>query len=118
MQRWRDEDPVKQSDLASFAHTVERLRAVSGKEVAAFYFTTSDYQIGALKTAVEPAVTVAVFRANQPSSGLTYSFLRYDPDREARVKHAFAHLTASVGFSATVSAVVIRADDKREPGVA
>jgi hypothetical protein len=113
--RWRKQDRVEQGDVASFAYIVERLRAVSRVEVAAFYFTTSDYQLGALKTALEPGVTVTMFQAAQTRrGGLSYSFLQYDVAREARVKHAFAHITASIGARGTTSGVVIRGDGTRE----
>jgi hypothetical protein len=113
--RWRIQDRVKQANIGSFAYNVERLRAVSGVEVAAFYFTTSDYQLGALKTALEPGVTVSVFHAGQTWAGLTYAFQRYDPEREARVRSVRIHLpAATLVTSATLTGVVIRGDGTRQ----
>src|SRR5918911_2299863 len=51
-----------------------------------------DPQLGALKTALEPGIIIAVFHAGQAWPGLTYAFLRYDPEREARVRSVCIHI--------------------------
>jgi hypothetical protein len=82
------------------------LRRKHSAEVAGFFFTTSDYQLGALKTAFEPGITLVVFGPDQVAHGLVYSYLRYDPERERKVRDAFVLLTGAARGQGSASATV------------
>ena len=108
--RYRKEDPIEQGLVKQFAYDVERLRATQAVEVAGFFLTTSSYQIGALRTAFEPGIQMVLFASGQQPSGLIYSYFRYDPVREQRIKDAFVSFVAASVHAAASSASVVRAD--------
>ena len=110
--RWSDSVP--QGQLAEFVHWVGELRRIASTEVAAFFFASMDPQLGLLQTAIEPNVRVVVYVPDQEPSSVAFSFVRFDPVAEARVKDAFAHLTATASMTASVSSVVIRAGGSGE----
>jgi hypothetical protein len=110
--RWADSVP--QGQLAEFVHWVSELRRISNSEVAAFFFASIDPQLGLLQTAIEPNIRVVVYVPDQESADVVFSFVRFDPVAEARVKDAFAHLTATASMTTSMSIVVIRGDGSRE----
>jgi hypothetical protein len=106
----RTKDPVKLSDLDSFAHRVELLRRTTNRGVAAVYFTKTAYQIGVVKAAADSGIEVAVCAQDQPPSSLALVFQLYDAERERRLRRGEALLEGSIKSEASLSLKVIRAD--------
>jgi hypothetical protein len=106
---------IKPGWVKQFAYDVERLRASQVTEVAAFFFTSSDYQLGALKTAFEPGIRMVLFAPDQAAHGLVYSYLRYDPERARNIRDAFVLLTGAARGQGSASATLtVRAAPRTE----
>lgn len=103
-------EAVKQNDLFAFAYEVERLREQTGKTVAGVFFTISRFQEGAVKHAALSGIDAVVCEVGQTLSNFCVSYKKYDAERKRLIQKVCAHLTASTGSAASVSAVIIRAD--------
>src|SRR5260370_1100698 len=73
---------------------VELLRKVTGKSVAAMYFAKTNYQPGAIKSAVEPGIEVIVCRESQCPEKFFITYFTYDPARETEVRKHIDYATA------------------------
>lgn len=110
----RTKNPVKLSDLDTFAYRVELLRKSTGREVAGVYFTKTAYQKGAIKGAKDSAIEVTVCAQEQPLSAVSLVFHRYDADRDRRLRHGEAWLEGSIKPVGSLDVKVTRADGSIE----
>jgi hypothetical protein len=82
----RTKDPVKQEDVAAFAHKVERLRKSLDIPVSGFFITKTDHQIGAIKVGQFEGIRIVVQREGEAPPGFTLTYLRYDREREQKLQ--------------------------------
>jgi hypothetical protein len=103
----RTKGPVKQEDVAAFAYKVEALRRALNLAVAGAFITKSDHQLGAVRVGQFNGITVAVLREGSTPPGFNIVFLRYDLEREAKLRDYVMHVPsgsiAITGQPATLS---------------
>ncbi len=83
---------VKQEDVAAFAYKVEALRKVLGIPVAGIFMTKSSHQLGAVRVGQFNGITLAVLAEDAAPPGFDITFLRYDVDREAKLRDIVSHI--------------------------
>jgi len=83
----RKKDPSKQTEMASFAYQVERIRKDLGQSVSGTFFAKEEPQLGLVRSGGYEGITVAVLNeGGDPSSGFSIVFHRYDQQREMRLR--------------------------------
>jgi hypothetical protein len=87
---------IKQAHIAEFAYQVELLRKSTGEKVAAMYFTKTDYQVGAIKSAAEPGIEVIVCREGQCPDRFFITYFTYDASRETEVRKHIDYASISL----------------------
>jgi hypothetical protein len=112
--RWNVKRPVQQRDLFAFMYGVEELRKVLGVEVGALFITSSDFQVGAVKTATHKRVQVATCGADQALPDFVVVFKRYDARRAKTIQRAVAQFHGSSTPTGTLGIVVKRGDGSVE----
>ncbi len=101
---------VPQKEVAVIAHTVERLRAATGRAVSGLLFAKTDVQIGALKHAAFEAIEVVVAGEAQPLPSFGIAVMRYDAGRDAVLHNFIENVVETVVFTDSCDAVYTRAD--------
>src|SRR5688572_11538599 len=110
----RTRGPVKLGELDTFAHRVELLRKQLGVPVAGVYFAKTAYQLGAIKSAPDSGVQVAVCAQDQPINAFSLAFKKYDPQHDRVKTEGEVSISRTVKSSATLGRVLIRRDGNRE----
>jgi hypothetical protein len=97
---------VKQEDIAAFAYKVELARKAFGILVAGVFFARNDHQIGAVKVSQFNGIEVAILDAGSAPPGFSLTFLRYDEEREIKIRDIIMHMApgsiALTGYPATL----------------
>jgi hypothetical protein len=88
----RTVNPVKQDDLAAFAHKVERLRKTLGILVAGVFMAKKSLQIGAIKVGQYNNFDLVILEEGAGPPSFSITFLRYDAEREKRCKDMVMHV--------------------------
>jgi len=83
---------VKQEDIAAFEYKVEALRKGRELNVAGVFITKSDHQLGAVRVGQFNGITLAVLSEGSTPPGFNIVFLRYDPERERKLKNYVMHV--------------------------
>lgn len=109
--RWSDNVP--QEKVAALALKVERLRETTGKAVSGLLFVKTGVQFGALKTAAYEGIEVVVSEEDQPLPIFTIEVLRYDPEREERLRAVLCNMAETLTLSDRYEAVAIRPDGSK-----
>ena len=109
--RWNENVP--QGKVAELALKVERLRQTTGKAVSGLLFVKTGVDPGALKHAAYEGIEVVVSEEDQPLPTFTIEMLRYDPEREKRLRAILCTMVDTCTARDQVEAVVIRADGSR-----
>lgn len=98
--------PVKQEDVGAFAYKVEALRKTLDLPVAGVFITKSDHQLGAVRVGQFNGIVLAVLSEGSMPPGFNIVFLRYDPEREAKLKDYVVHVPSGrytiTGYPATL----------------
>lgn len=76
----------KQDDVAAFAFKVEKIRAATGEPVAAFFMTKTEPQSGAIKLEADVVALSVVVVCGTELADARVAFLRYDREREAKLR--------------------------------
>ncbi len=96
----RTANAAKQEDILAFASKVEKLRETLGTLVAGVFMTKSTPQIGGIRVGQDLGVEVAVLDEAAEPPGFNIIFLRYDREREKRLRDIIMHV-ASGRFEVT-----------------
>ena len=103
----RTVDAVKQEDVAAFAYKVEGLRKSMDVPVAGFFITKTAHQIGAVRVGQFNGIELAVLEEGATPPGFNITFLRFDADREKKLRDIIMHETpgsyASTGMPVTLT---------------
>lgn len=83
--------PVKQEDVAGFALKVESLRGTVAGPVSAFFFTKTAHQLGAVRVGQFYGVEITILAEAAQPPGFNMIFLKYDPERDKRLRHFIMH---------------------------
>jgi hypothetical protein len=88
----RTANAAKQEDILAFASKVEKLRETLGTSVAGVFMTKSSPQIGGIRVGQDLGVEIAVLDEAAEPPGFNIVFLRYDREREKRLRDIIMHV--------------------------
>jgi hypothetical protein len=109
--RWGSKYRIKQDDILAFARKVELLRQKSLRvKVAGLYFTTSNYQQGALSQAAYEGIQVITCPQDQAPPEFALTYHKYDKERDKYINDSLVNLIGSFKSSGSLSIQVIRGD--------
>jgi hypothetical protein len=83
---------VKQEDVAAFAYKVESLRKNLNIPVAGIFITKKAHQLGAVRVGQFNGIQTAVLEEGAAPPGFNITFLRYDRERERRLRDITMHV--------------------------
>lgn len=110
----RTGDRVQLGELDLFAHRVELLRKELRIGVAAVYFAKTGYQVGAVRTGPDAGIETTVCAQDQTDAVFSLQYWRYDSERERRIVDSLVLINRGLSLSASLGAVVVRADGTQE----
>jgi hypothetical protein len=90
--------------IAEFAYKVERARKVLDISVAGIFFTKTAHQPGAVKAGQCNGIETVVLEEGTALPGFNITFLRYDREREQRLRDITMHV-APGSYTVTGSSV-------------
>lgn len=113
--RWR-RDPVKQEDVAAFAHKVSLLRTIASVEP--YFFTRARFQPGAVKAAQNHGIVRAIWTESAPQAGFAVVFPGFDLTTSKRTQGVTVCVPAAcaVASAGTPTVLVTRADSEALAG--
>ncbi len=82
---------VKQEDVAALAYKVELLRKTLSIDVAGVFMTKTGHQLGAVKVGQFNGIELVILPEDAEPPGFNITFLRYDADREAKLRDMVMH---------------------------
>lgn len=83
---------VKQEDVAAFAYKVELLRKSLSMDVAGVFMTKTGHQLGAVKVGQFNGIELVILPEDAAPPGFNITFLRYDVEREAKLREMVMHV--------------------------
>ena len=83
---------VKQGAVAEFAHKVEKARKILNIPVAGLFITKKAHQRGAIKVGQCAGIKIVVLAEGATPPGFNITFLRYDRERERRLREMIMHV--------------------------
>jgi hypothetical protein len=103
----RTASAMKQEDVAAFAYKVELLRKTLGLDVAGVFMTKTGHQVGAVRVGRYNGIDLAILSEDAAPPGFNITFLRYDAEREAKMRDIVMHVPTGhlslTGFAATLT---------------
>ena len=88
----RTASAVKQEDVAAFAYKVELLRKSLAIDVAGIFMTKTGHQLGAVRVGQFNGIDLVILEEGSTPPGFTITFLRYDTEREKKMRHMIMHV--------------------------
>jgi hypothetical protein len=83
---------VKQGAVAEFAYKVEMARKILNIRAAGFFITKKAHQRGAIKVGQCAGIKIVVLAEGATPPGFNITFLRYDRERERRLRDMIMHV--------------------------